>query len=143
MHLSGLTPPERALRDGFARGDWVDLRTGDPARDDFTQGAGWGPARTVRAEVIAALLLGAEKLQSGAVAAVRLAGARITQSPRAGQRRHWCSIRAERLPAGGTARSGRSPNSDYQPDPLSHTGLQRPMDGDRWPSHVPQLHRQR
>uniref|UniRef100_J2JR89 Membrane-associated oxidoreductase n=1 Tax=Streptomyces auratus AGR0001 TaxID=1160718 RepID=J2JR89_9ACTN len=38
----------------------------------------WGPERTVRAEVLVALLLGANATQVGAVPALRLTGARIT-----------------------------------------------------------------
>lgn len=41
-------------------------------------GARWGPERTVRAAVVAALLLGANDDRSGGVAALRLAGARIS-----------------------------------------------------------------
>jgi hypothetical protein len=57
------------------------LRSGDPVRDDLAHAGEWGPERTVRAEVIAGLLLGAGKLHPGSVAAVRLAGARITGCP--------------------------------------------------------------
>jgi hypothetical protein len=56
----------------------VDLRSGDPALDDLAHAAEWGSERTVRAEVIAGLLLGAGKPHAGSLAAVRLAGARIT-----------------------------------------------------------------
>jgi hypothetical protein len=56
----------------------VDLRTGAPAADDPVTNTGWGPERTVRAAVIAAVLLGASPAQPGAVASLRLAGARIT-----------------------------------------------------------------
>lgn len=73
-----LTPPERELWAAFPSGRRVDLRTGDAARDDPAGGAGWGPARTVRAAVLAALLLGAHPPQPGGIAALRLTGARIT-----------------------------------------------------------------
>ncbi|MHA4816469.1 oxidoreductase [Streptomyces aculeolatus] len=73
-----LTPPERELWAAFPEGRPVDLRTGDAERDDPAGGAGWGPERTVRAEVLAALLLGAHPPQPGAIAALRLSGARIT-----------------------------------------------------------------
>ncbi|MFI6321225.1 hypothetical protein ACIBG8_27060 [Nonomuraea sp. NPDC050556] len=43
-----------------------------------TDGASWGSERTVRAEVIAKLLLGARETEAGTVPAVRLRGARIT-----------------------------------------------------------------
>ena len=58
---------ERMLWDAFPHGGSVDLtgrqRTG---------------ARTIRAEIIAALLLGARAAEAGRIAAVRLTGARIT-----------------------------------------------------------------
>ncbi|GAA2111799.1 oxidoreductase [Streptomyces synnematoformans] len=73
-----LTPPERELWTAFPEGRRVDLRTGDAVRDDPAGGAGWGPERTVRAAVLAALLLGAHPPQPGAIAALELAGARIT-----------------------------------------------------------------
>ncbi len=67
MNPDKLTAPERALWQAFPRGDLVDL----------TQQ--WGVwARTIRAEVIAALLLGAVPPEPGQVAALRLDGARIT-----------------------------------------------------------------
>ncbi|WP_181787743.1 oxidoreductase [Streptomyces phytophilus] len=72
-----LTPPERELWAAFPEGRPVDLRTGDADRDDPAGGAGWGPERTVRAAVLAALLLGAHPPQPGDIAALRLAGARI------------------------------------------------------------------
>ncbi|GAA2682697.1 oxidoreductase [Streptomyces aculeolatus] len=73
-----LSPPERRLWDAFPTAERVDLRTGDPAADDPAGGAAWGPERIVRAEVVAALLLGARDTESGHTAAVQLTGARIT-----------------------------------------------------------------
>ncbi|MFE5602216.1 oxidoreductase [Streptomyces coelicoflavus] len=73
-----LTSPERALWDAFPQGRRVDLRTGVPADDRVAEGGRWGPGRTVRAGVIVALLLGANAAQPGAVAGLRLAGARLT-----------------------------------------------------------------
>jgi hypothetical protein len=61
-----LSAAERALWDAFPRGEVVDL-TGKPRVG----------ARTIRAEVIAALLLGALPAEPGRTAAVRLKGARI------------------------------------------------------------------
>ncbi|MFW6695456.1 oxidoreductase [Streptomyces sp. MAR4 CNX-425] len=75
-----LTAPERELWAAFPEGRRVDLRAGDTARDDPLGGPDWGPERTVRAAVLAALLLGAHPPQPGATAALRLAGARITGS---------------------------------------------------------------
>jgi hypothetical protein len=73
-----LTAPERALWAAFPYGRLVDLRGGDPAIDDVKAGADWGPDRTVRAEVIARLLLGAVAAEPGYVAALRLTGARVS-----------------------------------------------------------------
>lgn len=66
-----LTPVERRLWDAYPTGTPVDL--GDD-RPDGTD----DPGRIVRAEVIAALLLGAHDSAPGRVPAVRLSGARIT-----------------------------------------------------------------
>ncbi|MEU9919448.1 oxidoreductase [Streptomyces sp. NPDC051001] len=73
-----LTPPERELWDAFPEGRRVDLRTGIPEDDRVVEGERWGAARTVRATVIVGLLLGANTTQPGAVACLRLAGARIS-----------------------------------------------------------------
>ncbi|WP_240634114.1 MULTISPECIES: hypothetical protein [Streptomyces] len=73
-----LSAPERMLWDAFPEGRWADLRTGTPDEDDPAQGGSWGRERTVRAEVVVALLLGANTRQEAAVATLRLAGARIT-----------------------------------------------------------------
>jgi hypothetical protein len=56
----------------------VDLRTGDPAQDDLGKADVWGPDRTIRAEIIAALLLGAAQGEPGRFPAVRLRGARVS-----------------------------------------------------------------
>lgn len=56
----------------------MDLRTSSPQDDRVAEGGQWGPGRTVRAAVIAALLLGANPEQPGSVACLRLAGARIS-----------------------------------------------------------------
>ncbi|MGW0754310.1 oxidoreductase [Streptomyces sp. NPDC002587] len=73
-----LTSPERELWDAFPAGRRVDLRLRIPAADDPAAGARWEPERTVRAAVVATLLLGANGEQAGAVAALRLTGARLT-----------------------------------------------------------------
>ncbi|WP_043675658.1 hypothetical protein [Streptomyces xylophagus] len=73
-----LTAPERALWDAFPEGRRVDLRTGVPEDDRVAGGGGWGAGRTVRGAVIVALLLGGNAAQPGAVACLRLAGARIS-----------------------------------------------------------------
>ncbi|BBC34466.1 hypothetical protein SGFS_057600 [Streptomyces graminofaciens] len=74
--------PERALWDAFPEGRLVDLRAGRPEddqdEDDVAGGGAWGPGRTVRAEVVVALLLGANSGRPGTVASLWLAGARIS-----------------------------------------------------------------
>jgi uncharacterized protein YjbI with pentapeptide repeats len=67
VDMRTLSPAERMLWDAFPRGEAVDLAG--------RQRVG---ARTIRAEVIAALLLGALPADPGRIAAVRLNGARIT-----------------------------------------------------------------
>jgi hypothetical protein len=76
--VADLTEPERLLWAAFPAGAWTDLRTGDPAADDLERAACWGPSRTIRAEVIAALLLGACAAEPGRAAGLRLRGARIS-----------------------------------------------------------------
>lgn len=66
MNQDTLSETERALWRGFPRGEPLDLS------------AARGRARTVRAEVIVALLLGAVPAEPGRIAALRLDGARIT-----------------------------------------------------------------
>lgn len=84
MQMDELSEPERALWDAFPRGEPVDLSGGD---HDFDSTNAWGPERTVRAEVISALLLGARETEPGHVAAVRLTGARITGTINVGHAR--------------------------------------------------------
>jgi hypothetical protein len=73
-----LSEPEQLLWTALPRGAWVDLRTGDPGEDDLAKADTWGEARVIRAEVIAALLLGAADVEPGYRPALRLRGARIT-----------------------------------------------------------------
>jgi hypothetical protein len=77
MILAGLSKPERALWQAFPGGMWVDLRSGDPEEDDPGNAYSWGAHRTVRGEVVTALLLGACEPEPGRFPAVRLRGARI------------------------------------------------------------------
>jgi hypothetical protein len=75
------TAAERGLWEAFRRGELYDLRCGDPERDDpFGAGAeaGWGEERTVRAEVLAHLLLAGPPPVPGRVASLKLTGARVT-----------------------------------------------------------------
>ncbi|MFJ7078033.1 oxidoreductase [Streptomyces sp. NPDC098781] len=74
-----LTAPERELWNAFPEGRQVDLRPDGSESDRPVAGGGqWGPERTVRAAVLAALLLGAHGGEQGAVACLRLTGARVT-----------------------------------------------------------------
>ncbi|HZU58501.1 MAG TPA: hypothetical protein VFA06_21675 [Actinocrinis sp.] len=72
-----LTESESLLWKAFARGAWVDLRSGDPEIDPVANVEGWGAQRAIRAEVIRALLLGAEETKPGHFPALRLRGARV------------------------------------------------------------------
>ncbi|MEV0116812.1 hypothetical protein AB0H77_26805 [Streptomyces sp. NPDC050844] len=72
-----LTSAERQLWNAHPTGGSVDFRTGGP-EDDPEHGNGWGDARTVRASVVGALLLGGNPGQPGSVPALWLAGARIS-----------------------------------------------------------------
>ncbi|NRQ37296.1 hypothetical protein HII36_36490 [Nonomuraea sp. NN258] len=80
-----MTPAEQKLWNAFPTGETVELGpvtrsvVGRPAGENAPKdGASWGPERTIRAKVIAWLLLGARDGGAGAVPAVRLSGARIT-----------------------------------------------------------------
>lgn len=75
MDIADLTPAERRVWEAFPLGEGVDFRQSPD--EDPAAGATWGPERTVRAEVLRALLL-AGPVVDGEVAGVRLTGARIT-----------------------------------------------------------------
>ncbi|MFI9065880.1 membrane-associated oxidoreductase [Streptomyces sp. NPDC053429] len=75
METDDLTPAERRVWDAFPRGEGVDFR--EEPGDSSVDGAGWGPGRTVRAEVLRALLLGARPAAAGQVAGLKIKGARI------------------------------------------------------------------
>ncbi|GGZ87673.1 membrane-associated oxidoreductase [Streptomyces subrutilus] len=75
MEINDLTPAERLLWEAFPRGGRVDFRTAPD--EDAAGGADWGPERTVRAEVVTALLLGGPRAP-GRVAGLNVRGARIT-----------------------------------------------------------------
>jgi hypothetical protein len=70
-----LSDAEKRVWDAFCDRTLADLGNG---ANDLAGASKWGEDRTVRGEVIAALLLGARRPQAGRVPAVRLAGARIT-----------------------------------------------------------------
>ncbi|WP_405494815.1 membrane-associated oxidoreductase [Streptomyces sp. NBC_00096] len=75
MEITDLTPAERRVWDAFPRGEGIDFREG--ADEEATDGASWGPDRTVRAEVLAFLLL-REAPAAGQVPGMNVRGARIT-----------------------------------------------------------------
>ena len=58
FRIEDLSSAEQAVWSAFPQGAAVDLRTGDADADDPAGGHAWSNARAVRAEVIAALLLG-------------------------------------------------------------------------------------
>jgi hypothetical protein len=79
-----LSPAEQRVWSAFPTGELVDFG-GEPAQRDLPAGENapqkghtWGEQRTVRAEVIAALLLGAHEHPAGSLPSVRLRGARVT-----------------------------------------------------------------
>ncbi|MEV4108135.1 hypothetical protein [Nonomuraea sp. NPDC049695] len=79
-----LTKAERRLWNAFPTGETVDLgpfaigTSRAAGANAPTDGHTWGRERSIRAEVIAQLLLGAHDAGAGSVPAVRLRGARIT-----------------------------------------------------------------
>jgi hypothetical protein len=75
--IGRLTPTEKRIKEAFPRGAEVDLRSGDPGFDDPANAEKWPAGRTVRAEVLAALLLGGVEDQPGRIAALRVRGALI------------------------------------------------------------------
>ncbi|WP_419998082.1 Yip1 family protein [Streptomyces boninensis] len=74
----GLTAAELGLWQAYRTGSWFDMRERDPGRDDPAGPQAWGPERTVRAAVIALLLLDGPAAAPGRVAALKLNGARVT-----------------------------------------------------------------
>lgn len=78
MDVTDLSAAEAELWEAFPQAGSVDLRPDGGVPDDPADGAGWGPERSVRADLISALLLGARAVEPGRVPAVRLSGARIT-----------------------------------------------------------------
>ncbi|MFJ6567184.1 membrane-associated oxidoreductase [Streptomyces sp. NPDC091292] len=76
MEITDLNPAERRLWEAFPSGAGVDLRPdGEP--EDAVVSGDWGPERTVRAEVLRALLLSGPRTD-GEIPALRLTGARVT-----------------------------------------------------------------
>ncbi|MFJ4948313.1 membrane-associated oxidoreductase [Streptomyces sp. NPDC088760] len=75
MEIDNLTAAEQRVWRAFPRGEAVDFR--ESPDEDAADGESWGAERTVRAQVVRALLLGGPR-QDGETAALSLAGARIT-----------------------------------------------------------------
>ncbi|MFZ3469171.1 membrane-associated oxidoreductase [Streptomyces sp. 4.24] len=75
MEITDLTPAERRVWDAFPRGERVDFC--EAPGETGAAGDGWGPERTVRAEVLTALLLNGPTAE-GLVAGLNVRGARIT-----------------------------------------------------------------
>ncbi|HEY8979358.1 MAG TPA: membrane-associated oxidoreductase [Streptomyces sp.] len=74
MEINELTSAERRVWRAFVTGATVDFRDADVRDSD---GAEWGPERSVRASVLKALLLNGPA-EPGEVSALKLLGARIT-----------------------------------------------------------------
>ncbi|GIH50605.1 hypothetical protein SAMN05421833_1284 [Microbispora rosea] len=79
MRVEDLSEAERRVWEAFPLGEEVDFTVEKPDEDNPAGGAGWGPERTIRARVIAALLMRDETPQSHRVPAIRIKGARITE----------------------------------------------------------------
>ncbi|MFJ9647077.1 membrane-associated oxidoreductase [Streptomyces sp. NPDC101206] len=75
MEITDLTTAERRVWEAFPRGEGVDFR--EHPDEDAADGADWGPERTLRAEVLVALVLGAHTVE-GHVAELNVRGARIS-----------------------------------------------------------------
>ncbi|MFJ6080894.1 membrane-associated oxidoreductase [Streptomyces sp. NPDC092369] len=75
MEISDLTPAELRVWRAFPRGETVDFRESED--EDVSAGGEWGPERTVRAEVLKALVLSAPQ-EEGEVPGLSLSGARVT-----------------------------------------------------------------
>jgi hypothetical protein len=77
MKSSDLTETERKVWQAAATGTLVDLRVGDSQLDSPERWAEWGKERTVRAEVIADLLISAINLYETTAVSVRLSGSHV------------------------------------------------------------------
>ncbi|WP_338672011.1 membrane-associated oxidoreductase [Streptomyces sp. SCSIO 30461] len=75
MEISDLTDAERRVWEAFPHDLAVDFR--DDPQEDPDGGASWGPERTVRAEVLRALLLDGPS-RDGEIAGLKVWGARVT-----------------------------------------------------------------
>ena len=73
-----LSDAEGQLMRKAVTGDLADVRAGKPELDNPSRGADWPHGRTVRADLLAAVLTGERDPEGGRLRAVRLRGARIT-----------------------------------------------------------------
>ncbi|MFF4208346.1 oxidoreductase [Streptomyces sp. NPDC001796] len=76
----GLTATEAGMWQAFRNGSEYDLRDGDPAVDDPHGARPWGPERSVRARIVAWLLLDGPPALAGRVSSLKLTGIRITDT---------------------------------------------------------------
>ena len=80
LPVADVTESERRVCAAFAQGELADLQVGDAEADDPGNAEAWDASRRVRAEVVAALWLGAVKPAAGRVPRLRLAGALVEGS---------------------------------------------------------------
>ncbi|MGW5659015.1 pentapeptide repeat-containing protein [Streptomyces sp. NPDC003758] len=76
----GLTATEAGMWQAFRNGSDYDLRDGDPAVDDPHGEGTWGPERSVRARIVAWLLLDGPPALAGRVSSLKLTGILITDT---------------------------------------------------------------
>jgi hypothetical protein len=74
MRAAGLSDSEKQVRSDFLTGARTDFTVGDPAVDEATRGASWGPERTLRADFLRSLVQDAGTRR----APLRVVGARVT-----------------------------------------------------------------
>ncbi|GGZ54502.1 hypothetical protein GCM10010387_55810 [Streptomyces inusitatus] len=74
----GLSPTEQRMWNAFRNGSTYDLSDPDPLLNDPFSPRPWGPERSVRATIVARLLLSGPSPHPGRVAALKLRGAAIT-----------------------------------------------------------------
>jgi hypothetical protein len=73
----GLTPAERRLLERVADGEEADFSAPDEGQNDPTQGAAWGPERTIRAAFLHWLCTDAQAAACVPPKGIRIRGARI------------------------------------------------------------------
>lgn len=73
-----LTGAELGMWQAFRNGSTYDLRTRNPVMDNPLSARTWGPERTVRARVVALLLLSGPPALAGRVSSLKLSGVQIT-----------------------------------------------------------------